>query len=111
MRITVSKLTGKVIGASSGTDISIMDQIGPDELFWADVEGFTPDFLNYIEKRFSIDPLTVEDINAGKQRVKIEDYPGYTFMVSKNGFSTHHLQTILYAIMETALSNAFSYLT
>ena len=40
MRITVSKLSGKVIGASSGTDISIMDQIGPDDLFWADVEEF-----------------------------------------------------------------------
>ena len=84
MKITVSKLSAKVIGTSSGTDISLMDKIGPDDLFWVDVEGFTQDFLNYIEKRFSIDPLTVEDINTGKQRVKVEDYPGYTFMLSKN---------------------------
>ena len=84
MKIIVSKLSAKVIETSSGTGISLMDKIGPDDLFWVDVEGFTQDFLNYIEKRFSIDPLTVEDINTGKQRVKVEDYPGYTFMVSKN---------------------------
>ncbi len=84
MKIIVSKLSAKVIETSSGTGISLMDKIGPDDLFWVDVEGFTQDFLNYIEKRFSIDPLTVEDINTGKQRVKVEDYPGYTFVVSKN---------------------------
>ena len=84
MKITVSKLSGKEVEVSSNNDISELDKIKPEDLFWADIEEFDQEFLNYIEKRFSIDPLTVEDINSGKQRVKTEDYPGYTFLVSKN---------------------------
>ena len=84
MKITVSRLSGKEIEISSKTDISELDSIKFEDLFWVDVEDFNQEFLNYIEKRFSIDPLTVEDINSGKQRVKTEDYPGYTFLVSKN---------------------------
>ena len=73
MKITVSRLSGKEIEISSKTDISELDSIKFEDLFWVDVEDFNQEFLNYMEKRFSIDPLTVEDINSGKQRVKTEE--------------------------------------
>ncbi len=54
---------------------------------WIDVADYEKVDLDDIAKKIGLDPLTVEDIIEGKQRVKIDDYPEYNYAVCK-GVST-----------------------
>jgi len=49
--------------------------------FWLDIE--TPDEDDYalLEHTFKFHPLTLEDIRHQNQRPKVEEYPGYAFVV------------------------------
>lgn len=51
---------------------------------WIDVVDYTKLDLDDIAGKIGLDPLTVEDIMEGGQRVKIDDYPEYVYAVCKN---------------------------
>jgi magnesium transporter len=51
------------------------------EGFWMDIENPDKDDLMILDKAFKFHPLTLEDINHGNQRPKLEEYKGYSFMV------------------------------
>jgi magnesium transporter len=53
----------------------------PDELLWIDCGAPAPDELDALEKAFGLHPLTVEDLTHRNQRAKLEEYPGYLFLV------------------------------
>jgi len=52
-----------------------------DLVAWIDVGEPSPDELARIEKTFALHPLTVEDLSHRNQRAKLEEYPGYLFVV------------------------------
>ncbi|MBV9958131.1 MAG: magnesium/cobalt transporter CorA [Acidobacteria bacterium] len=55
--------------------------LGKENVVWADVSDPTSeDFLNLAEE-FGFHPLSIEDCRNAHQRPKVEEYPGYYFMV------------------------------
>jgi magnesium transporter len=49
--------------------------------FWLDIENPDADDFALLEKTFKFHPLTLDDIRHQNQRPKVEDYPGYAFVV------------------------------
>jgi magnesium transporter len=49
--------------------------------FWLDIENPDADDFALLEKTFKFHPLTIDDIRHQNQRPKVEDYPGYAFVV------------------------------
>jgi magnesium transporter len=52
-----------------------------EEGFWLDIEHPETEDIHILEKCFKFHPLTIEDVKHGRQRPKLEEYPGYQFMV------------------------------
>ena len=70
-----------------------IEQIDPDKphdlqpgfFYWMDVRGIhNPAVIEGIGKRFSIEPLLLEDILDPEQRPKYEDYDNSIFVIMKN---------------------------
>ncbi|HEX7366227.1 MAG TPA: magnesium/cobalt transporter CorA [Pelobium sp.] len=56
----------------------------PDYFHWIDIEGLgTQEVLNFIQKKFNVNTLVMEDIVNIHQRPKNEDYGTYNFVVSR----------------------------
>jgi len=53
----------------------------PDLLLWVDVSAPEADEPSLIGTTFALHPLTVEDLLHRNQRAKLEEYPGYLFLV------------------------------
>jgi len=53
----------------------------PEQMLWIDCGAPAPDELEALEKAFGLHPLTVEDLTHRNQRAKLEEYPGYLFLV------------------------------
>lgn len=59
-------------------------QIKPDYVNWINLDNISDvETLESIGKSFNLHPLLIEDVLNVRQRPKIEDYPGYTFIVLK----------------------------
>src|SRR3569832_319693 len=52
-----------------------------ESLLWIDCGAPAPDELEALEKTIGLHPLTVEDLTHRNQRAKLEEYPGYLFLV------------------------------
>ncbi len=51
---------------------------------WIDIKGLgSQDVLNFIQEKFTINPLVMEDIVHTHQRPKNEEHDGYNFVVSR----------------------------
>jgi magnesium transporter len=53
----------------------------PGGLLWLDLDNSTPSQLALLEQVFHLHPLLIEDAASHNGRVKIEEYPGYLFVV------------------------------
>lgn len=70
-----------------------------DQDYWLDFEAPDEDDYRFLQDVLGFHPLTIEDLRHQNQRPKIEDYPGYAFVVIflarwKEGevqFLEHHL--------------------
>lgn len=84
MQITVSYPLRKelVVSSYSSLDEAIGTLSGIQDA-WVDLSGYDTESLKLAAEKLGVEPLTLEDIATGKQRVKIEDYPEYLFAVSK----------------------------
>src|SRR5437899_4586100 len=49
--------------------------------FWLDIENPGDADFELLEKTFGFHPLTLEDIRNRNQRPKVEEFPGYAFVV------------------------------
>src|SRR5437868_2816684 len=49
--------------------------------FWLDIENPGDADFHLLEKTFKFHPLTLEDIKNRNQRPKVEEFPGYAFVV------------------------------
>src|SRR5690606_21108692 len=58
---------------------------GPDDqarpLRWINIERPGPLELAWLQERFDFHPLAYEDVASRNQRPKIDEYPGYLFIV------------------------------
>ncbi len=50
-------------------------------LLWADVSDPTSDDFDKLAEEFGFHPLSIEDCRNEHQRPKVEEYPGYYFIV------------------------------
>ena len=49
--------------------------------FWLDIESHDEDDVEILKAAFQFHPLTLEDVSHGRQRPKLDEYKGYSFMV------------------------------
>lgn len=55
-----------------------------DQVLWVQVTGLKDiGMIQSIAQHFSFHPLTIEDTISGYQRAKVDNYPGYQFIVTK----------------------------
>ncbi|WP_017259322.1 magnesium/cobalt transporter CorA [Pedobacter arcticus] len=56
----------------------------PEYLHWIDIEGLgTQEVLDFIQKKYNVNTLVMEDVVNTHQRPKNEDYGNYNFVVSR----------------------------
>lgn len=53
-----------------------------DDLVWVDVTDPGPEELSMLLEMFGFHPLAIEDVASGKQRPKLDEYKGYSFLVT-----------------------------
>jgi magnesium transporter len=53
----------------------------PECLFWIQAQGESPEALDLLAKRFTLHPVTAEDLVNRNQAVKIEEFENYAFLV------------------------------
>jgi magnesium transporter len=65
------------------TDPPTLPQVSaqPDTLFWIQAVGESPETLEALGKSFNLHPVTNEDLINRDQRVKIEEFDTYAFVV------------------------------
>jgi magnesium transporter len=54
----------------------------PSNLVWVDVQDPGPAELSMLWEEFGFHPLALEDVATGQQRPKMDEYKGYTFVVT-----------------------------
>ena len=54
----------------------------PGNLVWMDVQDPGPAELSMLSEEFGFHPLALEDVATGQQRPKMDEYKGYTFVVT-----------------------------
>jgi len=70
---------------------------------WVDIEGFHTDEIGELESTFGFHPLAIEDCISTSQRPKIDQYPGYLFIIlhaaqlrpKKFGIATVEINTFI----------------
>ncbi len=82
----VVKAAALVAGISLERDVSI-DEVAEhlsteDDLVWVDVTDPGPEELELLLEMFGFHPLAIEDVASGKQRPKLDEYKGYSFLVT-----------------------------
>lgn len=102
MQVRISIPSKKELNVGVHTDILSLDRSLLQQASWIDIEGYDPETLRSIGETFGVDPLALEDISTGKQRIKIEDYQDYLFAVSK-GVATVEDKEFEYATEEIFL--------
>jgi magnesium transporter len=97
---TLITTKGAALDDPSDTAIAARLKVCHEDGFWLDIQGPTDEDLNLLEKIFGFHHLTIEDIKHQDQRPKLEEYPGYTFIVLFTGvlrseddvaFREHHM--------------------
>ena len=83
MQFTVSNPSRKELQIQKYADLDNLQGLISLKDLWIDFEDFDSDTMKRIGEIFGIDPLTIEDILVGNQRIKMEDYQDYIFGVSK----------------------------
>lgn len=83
MQITVSSASKKEFSSRKINSVDSLNGTETQKGQWLDFQDYTQEELKTVGTLFHIDPLTLEDIMVGKQRIKIEDYGDYLFAVSK----------------------------
>jgi magnesium transporter len=54
---------------------------GPDTVLWVDVSDPSDPELQHLREQFGFHPLAIEDCRNRHQRPKLDEYPGYYFIV------------------------------
>ncbi len=88
MQVTVFTPSKKELQVQKYSDSEPIQNYISQKDLWIDFEDFDNEALKKIGEMFGIDPLTIEDIIVGNQRIKIEDYQDYIFGVSKGVFTS-----------------------
>lgn len=72
-------------------ELDLLLEKNKDYQIWIEIKGIgDADFLSYIETKFNINKLVIEDIADSQQRPKIDDYDSYLFSVSRMLYVDKH---------------------
>src|SRR6202162_4031306 len=97
---TLITTKGASLDDPSDKTIAARLKVCHEDGFWLDIQGPGDEDLHLLEKVFGFHHLTIEDIQHQDQRPKLEEYPGYTFVVIFTGrltpddeikFYEHHM--------------------
>ncbi|MHB8548965.1 MAG: magnesium transporter CorA family protein [Thermoplasmataceae archaeon] len=102
MLIRVYSIADGTLSIEEFRDLSEVTEQTLDRGCWIDIAGFGETDLSNAGERLQLDPLTIEDISTGKQRIKVEEYPGYVYAVCK-GVSVTDDQKFNYSVDEISL--------
>lgn len=83
MEIKVSSSVKKTLSVQQISETSELQGIPQKKGIWIDFQSYDQESLKQVGEIFALDPLTLEDILVGGQRIKVEDYNEYVFAVSK----------------------------
>ena len=95
--ITVTTFNEQYCQVATGTQLKecLSEQTTPG-ITWVNIEGFNNlELMDELKNRFSIHPLTIEDILNANQRPKVEEFDGYLFLT---------LKMLRFSSLESALS-------
>jgi magnesium transporter len=77
----ILRLTKQGLETKTAADLPALIGAEDDSVFWVDIDGPTPDDVRTMLEVFLFHPVAVEDTRNHEQRPKIEEYPGYLFMI------------------------------
>lgn len=83
MQVTLSSVAKKELSSRKIDSLEELRNISLQEGYWFDIGDYDAESMKALAEILTLDPLTVEDIMTGKQRIKSEDYQNYIFSVSK----------------------------
>lgn len=83
MLATLSTIYRKELVSKEVNRAEDLKPIITQEQYWLDIQDYDSEDLKFIGDMYLLDPLTLEDILTGNQRIKTEDYQNYIFSVSK----------------------------
>lgn len=92
MHATLSNISKKEMATRELINMEELRSLPLQEGYWLDIQDFDADSMKVLGEIYSLDPLTVEDILTGKQRIKNEDYQSYIFSVSKGVVHAGNIQ-------------------
>ncbi len=102
MHAILSGISKKEVWVKEIETLEELKSISSQEGYWLDVQDFDTVSLKSIGELYSLDPLTLEDVQTGRQRIKTEDYQSYIFSVSK-GVKTSGNDEFEYSVEEIFL--------
>lgn len=102
MHAILSGISKKEIWVKEIETLEELKPVSSQEGYWLDVQDFDTVSLKSIGELYSLDPLTLEDVQTGRQRIKTEDYQSYIFSVSK-GVKTSGNDEFEYSVEEIFL--------
>jgi magnesium transporter len=74
-------LADGTIQSASPENLQQLLAASPSKGFWLDIENPVVDDYGILANVFRFHPLTIEDIQHQNQRPKLDEYPGYNFVV------------------------------
>jgi magnesium transporter len=77
----ILRLTKQGLETKTTADLPALIGAEDNSVFWVDMDGPTPEDVRTMLEVFLFHPVAVEDTRNHEQRPKIEEYPGYLFMI------------------------------
>ncbi len=72
---------GVLKGEGRALNEKIAAALAQKEFLWVDLEAPTPEEAGILSEVFRFHPLSIDDCLHGLQRAKLDEYPGYLFLV------------------------------
>lgn len=83
-----------VLRSVSEAKSRISDALSAGKPFWLDLEAPTDEEVEILREVFQFHPLAIEDCMYRLQRPKVDEYPGYLFIVLHSVATEHRAQTV-----------------
>jgi magnesium transporter len=91
MRITLFNTQDTQTGQATNLSTLLASE---SEMFWVDITGPSEEDMRIMRDVFNLHPLAIEDTRNHEQRPKVEEYPGYLFLIVNPVDLTHNKEDL-----------------